>query len=102
MVDGFRYEPDQVVIKAGESVTFVNESSDVHTVTAYEDSLPEGAEYFGSGDFESEDAARDNLEEGFIKPGEEYEVSLDQPGTYRYFCVPHESSGMRGTIIVED
>jgi plastocyanin len=101
MVSGFRYEPNRVVIAAGDTVTFVNESSDIHTVTADEGSLPRGGEYFSSGGFGGERAARESIERGFVKPGEEFEVTLEAPGEYRYFCIPHESSGMRGTIVVK-
>ena len=51
--------------------------------------------------FQSEEAARDDLERGFVRPEEDYRVTLDEPGTYAYICIPHESSGMRGTIVVE-
>lgn len=101
MVDGLRYEPDTITIEPGEAVTFANDSSDIHTVTAEQASLPQGVEYFSSGGFESESAAREDVEQGFIGPGEDYEVKLEEPGTYRYICLPHESSGMRGTIVVE-
>jgi hypothetical protein len=57
----------KIVVPAGEAITFVNESSDVHTVTADESSLPRGGDYFSSGGHESERAARRNMEGGFIK-----------------------------------
>jgi plastocyanin len=101
MVDGLRFEPETIRIEAGDTVTFVNDSADVHTVTAEQGSFPSGADYFSSGGFESEDAARDDIERGFIGPEEDYGVTLDEPGTYAYVCIPHESSGMRGTIVVE-
>ncbi len=34
-------------------------------------------------------------------PGETFEVTFLETGTYPYFCVPHRSIGMVGTIIVE-
>ncbi len=43
MESGQRFEPEALTISVNETVTFVNESGDAHTVTAYEDALPEGA-----------------------------------------------------------
>ena len=102
MVAGRRFEPVQLTVGVGERVTFVNNAPDSHTVTADEDSLPSGARFFSSGGFHSEQEARDNVAGALIDEGESYEVTFDRPGTYRYFCIPHGASGMRGTIVVED
>jgi plastocyanin len=99
---GRLFEPEILTITAGESVSFVSESDDAHSATAYEDSLPEDASlYFASGGFENEREARDDVAGGLLSPGESFEVKLDVPGTYRYFCIPHEDSGMTGRIVVE-
>lgn len=96
-----RFSPATITVPAGTEIEFVNSSSETHTVTAYEDEIPEGAGYFASGGLDSEEAARADLDAGLIDPGKRYEVSLDVPGTYEYFCIPHESQGMVGTIVVE-
>ena len=101
MADGQRFEPATITIEAGETVTWMNESEEAHTVTAYGDEIPEGASYFASGDSSNEEEARDSLSESLIKSGESFEVTLDEPGTYEYYCIPHESNGMKGTIVVE-
>ena len=95
------FDPTTFNAQAGSTITFTNDSDQAHTVTALEDELPEGAEYFASGDFSSESDARDDVGGGLIEPGESFEVTLSQPGTYGYVCLPHESQGMTGTIIVE-
>ena len=94
------FDPERIEVSAGETVTFTNDSDESHTVTAYSDGVPEGGDYFASGGFDSEDAARSDLSAGLIAPGESFEVTLDGPGTYSYFCIPHEGAGMRGTIVV--
>jgi plastocyanin len=101
MTDPLRFEPSSMTVSVGDTVTFTNPSGASHTVTAYQDGIPAGAEYFASGGFESEEAARDDLAGGLIEPDEEYEVTFDRAGTYRYFCLPHEGSGMTGEIVVE-
>ncbi len=91
-----------LTVPVGTVVRFVNESPEPHTVTAYQDGIPDGGEYFASGGFDSEGQARDDLAQGLIRKGDTYEVSFDQPGTYEYFCIPHEADGMKGTIVVSE
>lgn len=101
MAAGQRFEPERITVDAGQTVVFSNTSDESHTVTAYGDDLPSGAEYFASGDFPDEEAARDSVSDGLLEAGEEFEVTLTEPGTYNYFCIPHEASGMKGTIVVQ-
>ena len=101
MPDNLTFEPKTAMIEAGEKVTWTNKSDIEHTVTAYEDEIPDEAAYFASGGFESERAAKNRVSEGLIAPGESYEHPFDQAGTYGYFCIPHESSGMVGTVQVK-
>ncbi|WP_336002513.1 cupredoxin domain-containing protein [Halorientalis halophila] len=101
MPDDRTFEPETVPIESGETVRWTNESDVDHTVTASADEIPDEAAYFASGGFESERAARNRVTEGLIAPGENYEYTLDRPGTYGYYCIPHESSGMAGTVRVK-
>merc|ERR1712100_997468 len=34
-------------------------------------------------------------------PGEKVTNKFDTPGTYGYYCEPHQGAGMQGTIIVQ-
>jgi plastocyanin len=101
MQSGQRFEPEVLTVDAGETVTFVNESEDAHTVTAYENEIPKAASYFSSGGFANENEARDDLAGGLLSAGEKFDVRFEMPGTYQYFCIPHEDSGMVGRIVVE-
>jgi plastocyanin len=93
ITDSFRFDPDTVTIHAGEAVEWKNQSHFRHTVTddpkmagqAGDAALPAGAEAFSSQE---------------IPPGGSYRRMLSVPGTYRYFCMPHEGIGMLGKIIV--
>ncbi|CAN5627432.1 hypothetical protein BH24ACT26_BH24ACT26_03110 [soil metagenome] len=96
-----RFIPEAITVKVREPVTFTNEGGEAHTVTAYEDRIPQGAEYFSSGGLASESEARENTAESLITEGDSFEVTLETPGTYEYFCIPHEQQGMKGTIVVE-
>ncbi|HWE04106.1 MAG TPA: plastocyanin/azurin family copper-binding protein [Tepidisphaeraceae bacterium] len=88
------FEPKTVTILAGEAVLWRNTSFISHTVTADpalaekpEDvALPPGAQPFNSGN---------------IKSGDVFEKVFTVPGTYKYFCIPHEHAGMLGEVVVK-
>lgn len=99
------FVPERFAASVDEPVVWYNDGSRAHTVTAYEQGIPDGAAFFASGGYESEPAARDGWysgEGGSIPPGESFTDSFSQPGRYEYFCVPHESRGMTGVVVVED
>jgi plastocyanin len=101
MTDDLNFEPETLTVSVGDTVEWPNVGSVAHSVTAYEEQLPEGGAYFASGDFDSESAARSNYpSEGSIGADESYSHTFETAGEFPYFCIPHESS-MRGTIIVE-
>lgn len=88
-----QFEPHEVTIQAGQAVLWTNTSFDMHTVTcdpslaANPDDvrLPEGAEPFNS---------------TLIGPNKTFAKTFPTPGRYRYFCIPHEATGMVGVVIV--
>jgi plastocyanin len=89
MTDNFMFEPASVTIRAGETVEWRNASRFRHSVTADPAQgravLPPGAQPFASGE---------------LAPGQSFRRTLTAPGTYRYFCTPHEGIGMQGEIKV--
>jgi plastocyanin len=97
------FEPERVTVSVGDTVRWLNTSGRAHTVTAYDDGQPEGADYFASGDFESEAAAREGWKdgEGAIYTCDPYEHTFETPGEHHYVCIPHERAGMKGTVVVE-
>lgn len=88
------FDPKTVTINAGQTVRWENKSFISHTVTAepalakqsQDVALPPGAKPFNSGK---------------IKAGHSFEHTFTVPGTYRYFCQPHESKGMVGEVVVK-
>lgn len=97
---GLEYRPRRVSVGVGRTVEWVNDSDIGHSVTAYEDRLPEGAAYFATGGFATEAAAREDIEGGLIGAGETYRHTFETAGEHPYFCVPHEGSGMTGVVAV--
>ena len=99
-----RFEPDRLTVAVGTTVTWHNTDRGVHTVTAYGDGIPEEADYFASGGYDSEDAAREAWLEntgGGVQPDSTVEHTFEVSGTYSYVCLPHEQAGMVGTVVVE-
>ncbi len=100
MTDDLRFEPASIRIPANTEVVWENPTAAKHTVTAIEASVPDPAEYFASGGFDSEAHARNNSNDGLIETGGTYSHSFELPGTYEYVCLPHEQSDMTGTVTV--
>jgi plastocyanin len=99
------YLPDTYEVPVGETVVWENNGSRGHTVTAYRSALPDGADFFASGGFETTAAAREAWQAsgaGNLSPGETFEHTFETPGEHGYFCIPHEPKGMIGTIVVTE
>ena len=75
---GIAFNPAEVTIKAGDTVTWTNEDSVGHDVTG--------------DDFKSGDA-------GGIGQGDTFEHTFDTAGTFDYVCTVHP--GMEGSVKVE-
>lgn len=75
---GSRFEPSTLTIAPGETVRWFNDDALPHTVSA------------NDGRWDS----------GDLVPGQGFERSFDQSGSYAYLCRYH--AGMAGTIAVED
>lgn len=71
----FAFNPQELTVSAGASVTFKNDDSVTHTVT-------------GTG-----------FDSGDIQPGGEFKRTFDTVGTFDYHCSIHPS--MTGSIIVK-
>ena len=77
------YLPNEMRVSVGETITFDNVDGNQHTVTSVKANTTEPDEKFDS---------------GLLQPGEKYELSLKERGTYHYYCALHP--GMQGTIMV--
>lgn len=76
------FYPQNRTIQEGTTLTWVNKSNEMHTVTSGTDSEHDG-------EFDS----------GEIQPNEEFSYTFSETGSYSYFCIPH-SPHMTGTITV--
>src|SRR5580692_7260181 len=78
-IDNFTFKPKELTIKAGDTVTWVNNDDIPHTATAEGDTP-----LFDSKALDTDD---------------KYSFTFTQPGIYHYYCKVHPH--MRGTIIVK-
>jgi len=95
----FVFEPETVTVSTGETVTWEFESPN-HNLVAWPDmhekvDIPDGAEGFGS-----VEQGGDEFET--VPEGETVSHTFEATGEFTYVCVPHASSGMVGTVVVEE
>lgn len=75
-ISGYAFSPETVTVDVGDTVTFVNDADETHTVTTYDSSFDSGKlQHKGTFSFR------------FLRPG-----------TYLYYCRIHPE--MHGTIVV--
>ena len=77
------FDPVGLQVEPGTTVRF-EIAAGTHSATAYEDRIPDGAGAFDS---------------GILRSGS-YEHTFETPGTFDYYCIPHETVGMVGRIVV--
>jgi plastocyanin len=78
------FDPGELTVDPGATVEFTWESN-FHTVTV--EARPDGANWSGTG-AETHDS------------GYTHTHTFEVAGTYEYYCQPHRSSGMVGTVVV--
>jgi len=83
-MENIQFSPNDLTVKAGQTVTFTNNESVPHDV--HKESGP-------GGDFSSGP-------DGGMQQGDTFKLKLDKPGTYKYVCHVH-APGMSGTITVK-
>jgi len=97
------FEPAELTVARGDTVAWTHAGGEPHSVSADDDGVPDDADYWASGGFDSETAARDGWENGrgAVQPGQSYVRTFGTTGTHEYLCIPHEAAGMVGTVTVE-
>lgn len=74
----YAFDPGEFTVAAGGTVSWTNNGSQPHTVTASDRSF----------------------DSGLIAPGDTFDYTFADPGTYSYVCTPHP--WMKATIVVSD
>ena len=79
MEDNF-FDPANITVEPGTTVTWVQSGNNPHTTTSYDGLWDSGMIEGGSGGT--------------------FSFTFEEPGTYDYFCIPHEAMGMIGSVTV--
>jgi len=88
------FQPAVVTIKVGETIVWKNVGSSIHDVSS------DPAKAINPGDA-SNPRGSEPFDSGYIQPGDTYTHTFSVPGKYKYACIPHETSGMTGEVVVE-
>lgn len=103
VLDGskYKYDPDNLSIKAGDVIRFHNKSGGPHNVSFWPDSIPSGAAQVLKTNMPNQMAP---LEGPLLtEPDAVYQVSFAgaPKGDYKFYCLPHLALGMRGKLTVQ-
>jgi len=98
---GYRFEPADIKIKAGDGVKFVMVSGGPQNVAFDPATIP--------ADVKAQLSANMPNQQGelssplFTNPNDSYTISFAnvKPGQYPFHCTPHLAMGMKGTITVQ-
>lgn len=98
----YTFEPAERAIRDGDLVRWTVVDGVPHNVAFYPESIPAGAASFLVSAIPSEGKISPLGGRVLVEPGETFEILFvgAPAGRYRYFCVPHEVAGMKGTLVV--
>ena len=98
---GYRFEPADVTIKAGDAVKFVMVSGGPHNISFDPAVVPADAK--AQLDANMDNKMSELSSPMLMNPNEEYVISFGgvNPGKYEFHCTPHLAMGMKGTITVQ-
>ncbi len=88
------YSPSVITVNVGNTVTWINDDQEGHTVTS---GMSSGRFGWMSDDFGTPDGFFDS---GRFMPAESWSFTFNQAGTFQYFCVIHP--WMEGAVVVND
>ena len=96
---GYRFEPMDVTVKAGDGVRWTMVSGPPHNVQF--ENVPADAKPQLSANMPNQ--LTDLSSPLLLNPNEKYEISFAnvKPGKYNYICTPHLANNMRGSITVQ-
>jgi len=84
------YEPNDITICKGDTVTWTMNKAGPHNVVFADGECPDG--------FDVDEASMDEL---LADAGSTFEYKFDIAGDYKYRCAPHAGAGMVGKISVK-
>lgn len=99
--EAYRFEPAMLTIRRGDRIRFITISGAPHNVAFEADSVPDNAQAALAAGMP--DRIAPLAGPLLLQSGDSYTISFADvpPGRYPYFCMPHVTIGMKGTITVE-
>ncbi len=76
----FKFDSKIVTIQKGQQITWINKDRVLHNVV-----FP-----------------KIKIKSKFLRKDQKFTLIFEQIGKYEYFCAPHKSMGMTGTVVVTD
>lgn len=86
LMQNIAFVPNQVTIRAGQSVRWTNVDPVIHTTTSGNPGDPDVGSLWDSGN---------------MNPGESFTHQFDEPGEFIYFCEVHPNIMRNARVIVE-
>ena len=98
---GYRFEPANITVKAGDAIKFTMVSGGPHNVSFDEAAIPAAGKAQLTANIPNPAAPLST--QMLLNPNETVTISFANvaPGTYNYNCTPHLAMGMKGVITVE-
>lgn len=98
---GYRFEPADLTVKAGDGIKFIMVSGGPHNVAFDPATIPADVKPQLSANMPNQMSELSSPM--FMNPNETYTISFAniKPGQYPYNCTPHIAMGMKGTITVQ-
>ena len=98
---GYRFEPADITVKAGDGIKFTMVSGGPHNVAFDPATIPADVKPQLSANMPNQQGELSSPL--FSNAGESYTISFAnvKPGQYPYHCTPHLAMGMKGTITVQ-
>jgi plastocyanin len=96
---GYRFEPADITVKAGDGVRWVMVSGGPHNVAFQNVAADARAQLSANMTNQISDLSSPM----FMTANEKYEISFANitPGKYEYVCTPHLMNNMRGSVTVQ-
>jgi plastocyanin len=98
---GYRFEPADIKVKAGDGIKFVMVSGGPHNVAFDPATIPADVKPQLSANMPNQQGELSSPLE--TNPNDSYTISFAniKPGQYPFHCTPHLAMGMKGTITVQ-
>jgi plastocyanin len=100
---GYRFEPANITVKAGDAIKFTNISGGPHNVGFDPAKVPAPVQAQLGANMPGDHSMGPLESPLLLQPNESYTVSFAKipPGTYDFHCTPHLALGMKGVITVQ-